>query len=201
MTATDPFLEATPVVDWSHPAVAARAAALRGEETDPSIIAKRCFEWVRDVIRHSQDCGATAVTCSASQVLVEGSGFCYAKSHLLAALLRANGVPAGFCYQRLALDDSGTAHCLHGLNAVLLPAFGWYRLDARGNRPGIDARFQPPTERLAFSVGASGELDLPGVWAAPLPIVVEALQRYSDAATLAANLPDLPAAAAPRLSV
>ncbi|MBI2949982.1 MAG: hypothetical protein HYY23_20300 [Verrucomicrobia bacterium] len=42
------------------------------------------------------------------------AGFCYAKSHLLAALLRARGIPAALCYQRLAFDAAGSAFCLHG---------------------------------------------------------------------------------------
>lgn len=65
------------------------------------------------------------------------TGFCYAKSHLLAALLRANGIAAGLCYQRLSVNGGGTPYCLHGLNAVFLKDFGWYRVDARGNKPGI----------------------------------------------------------------
>lgn len=32
-------------------------------------------------------------------------GICFAKSHLLAALLRCKSIPAGFCYQKLILDD------------------------------------------------------------------------------------------------
>ncbi|WP_338430147.1 transglutaminase domain-containing protein [Synechococcus elongatus] len=32
------------------------------------------------------------------------TGYCYAKSHLLVALLRACSIPAGFCYQRLSFD-------------------------------------------------------------------------------------------------
>jgi transglutaminase-like putative cysteine protease len=71
------------------------------------------------------------VTCSASQVLLHGTGFCYAKGHLLAALLRANAIPVGSCYQRLRIDGTGPPFCLHGFNSVHLPAIGWYRIDAR----------------------------------------------------------------------
>ena len=92
------------------------------------------------------------VTLKASEVLQHGTGFCYAKSHLLAALLRANGIPAGLCYQRLSVNDTGAPWCLHGLNAVFLEDIGWYRCDARGNRPGVTAAFTPPVERLAFAV-------------------------------------------------
>lgn len=45
------------------------------------------------------------VTCSASDVLQHRSGICYAKSNLLAALLRKEGIPTRFCYQRLILFE------------------------------------------------------------------------------------------------
>ena len=185
------FLRSTGLIDWQHPTVLARARVLGDGLTNPADIARSCFEWVRDEIKHSQDHGLTAVTCAASEVLQERSGYCYAKSHLLAALLRANRIPAGLCYQRLSLNEAGTAHCLHGLTAVLLPGVGWYRLDSRGNRSGIDAQFDPPVERLAFRLTLPGEADLPEVWTDPLPIVVEALRAHSTAASLGEDLPDV----------
>ena len=100
-------LEATPIVDWDRPEVLALARALAEGRDDPVAVARRCFEWVRDEIKHSGDHRLDPVTCSASQVLRHGTGFCYAKSHLLAALLRANAIPAGFCYQRLSIDGAG----------------------------------------------------------------------------------------------
>lgn len=118
------FLQPSAIINWEHPAVLEQARALGDGRVDPMTVARRCFEWVRDEIRHSQDYGLSAVTCTASDVLQERSGYCYAKSHLLAKLLRANGIPAGLSYQRLSLDAKGTTHCLHGLNAVLLPGIG-----------------------------------------------------------------------------
>jgi transglutaminase-like putative cysteine protease len=185
------FLKSTTVVDWEHPEVRRRAQWLRADASDATQIARRSFEWVRDEIKHSVDHALKPVTCSASEVLVTGSGFCYAKSHLLAALLRANGIPAGFCYQRLSQDGNGAPYCLHGLNAVYLLEFGWYRIDARGNRANVDSQFNPPVERLAFSVSLPGEADLREIWADPLAIVVDALQSHTDAGTLAAALPDV----------
>jgi transglutaminase-like putative cysteine protease len=191
----DGFLAHSEVIDWRHPAVMAQARALRGGLTDDVAVARLCFEWVRDEIKHSSDFRLTAVTCAASEVLQEGSGFCYAKSHLLAALLRANGLPAGLCYQRLSVDDEGRRFCLHGFNAVLLPGVGWYRADPRGNRAGIDAQFVPPVEQLAFSVRLAGEADLPGILPDPLPVVVDTIRTYSSADRLGENLPDLTPAA------
>lgn len=151
--------------------------------------ARRCFEFVRDRIFHSFDHGMDPVTLKASDVMAHRTGFCFAKSHLLAALLRANGIPAGLCYQRILLKDTGV-HCLHGLNAVYLQRHGWYRADARGNKDGVDAQFTPPVERLACSLGCEGERDIPGIFADPLPEVVELLSRYNNYLDIRNNLPD-----------
>jgi transglutaminase-like putative cysteine protease len=184
------FRASTGVVDWYHADVRSLAWLLASAVRDPVEIAGRCFEWVRDEIEHSVDFGRSEVTCRASQVLVHRTGFCYAKSHLMAALLRANGIPAGFCYQRLSIDGEGPPFCMHGLNAVWLPKFGWYRVDARGNKAGVDAQFTPPVERLAFAIEHDGEEDLPGVYAEPLGVVVDALRRYDNVRDVYANLPD-----------
>lgn len=187
----EPFLRSTDVIDWHHPDVLRLARSLVRGTSDPVEIARRCFEWVRDEIKHSRDYRLSPVTCSASEVLHHGSGYCYAKSHLLAALLRANGIPAGLCYQRLSRDENGEPYSLHGLNAVYLPEFGWYRVDPRGNRPGVNAHFTPPVEQLAFPIALSGEADLPEIWPDPLPVVVEALRSHTSAESLWENLPDI----------
>jgi transglutaminase-like putative cysteine protease len=154
-------------------------------------VTHRCFEFVRDAIRHSADHHLNPVTCRASDVLRYGTGYCYAKSHLLAALLRANGIPAGLCYQRLSVNDDGAPYCLHGLNAVYLPEYGWYRIDARGDKPGISARFTPPAEVLAFTPRLPGERDLPGIHTEPLPQVIATLTSHPDYSAVLHNLPDV----------
>ena len=153
-------------------------------------IARRCFEWVRDSIQHSSDYKRNPVTCAASEVLAAGTGYCYAKSHLLAAVLRANWIPAGFCYQRLSINDKGAPYSLHGLTAIYLAEFGWYRVDSRGNKPGVNAQFCPPEERLAFSLNFPGERDFSEILPEPLPVVVKALRAYSTWDQVYRNLPD-----------
>ncbi|RTL30717.1 MAG: transglutaminase family protein [Rhodocyclaceae bacterium] len=186
------YLGASRHIDFDHPQVSAKAAELASGTTDKTEIARRCFEFVRDHIRHSWDYRQNPVTCRASDVLRHGTGYCYAKSHLLAALLRANAIPAGLCYQRLSVgDDNGAPFCLHGLNAVFLDGFGWYRIDARGNKPGVAADFCPPTEVLAFAIRPPHEYDLPGIHAEPLAVVTDILERCSDVTEVIANLPDL----------
>lgn len=185
----DPDLAASEIVDWRHPEVLALAEEL-GRTGDVVAVAGRCFHWVRDQVHHSGDHPGGPITCSASEVLRHREGFCYAKSHLLAALLRANGIPAGFGYQRLSLDGDGPPFCLHGFNAVLLPGSGWYRVDARGNREGIETGFGPPRERLAFTPRVAGESTFAAVWPEPLPAVVDALRRSRTGEDLSRQWPD-----------
>ncbi len=185
-----PYLAVSSIINWTHPAVLAQARALAAGLTDEEAIARACFEFVRDDIRHSLDAQANPVTCTASEVLAHRIGYCYGKSHLLAALLRANGLPTALCYQRLSVDDNGPPYCLHGLNAVYLARHGWYRLDARGNKPGVAAEFCPPREALAFALRLSGELDVPGRFAEPLAAVVQVLTAHDDYRAVAAQLPD-----------
>lgn len=186
------YLAKSKYIDFDAPDVSAMAEALAQGVTSETELVKRCFEFVRDQIKHSSDFKLNPVTCRASDVLLHGTGYCYAKSHLLAALLRANGVPAGLCYQRLSVGDAGPPYCLHGLNAVYLSDYGWYRLDARGNKPGINVEFCPPEEALAFPIRERAERDLPEIWAEPLPVVVNVLETYRDFALVLANLPDVP---------
>jgi transglutaminase-like putative cysteine protease len=185
------YLKVSEVIDWQHPTIMEQAQQISGECGTPSSIAKACFEWVRDEIYHSVDYQMNPVTCRASDVLKYKTGYCYAKSHLLAALLRANQIPTGFCYQRLSIDDQGASHSLHGFNAIYLPEIGWYRVDARGNKEGVDAQFCPPQERLAFKTRLPGEQDFQAILAAPLPIVVAALQAQATWDEMLRYIPDI----------
>ncbi|MGV3592954.1 MAG: transglutaminase-like domain-containing protein [Gammaproteobacteria bacterium] len=187
------YLKPCRIIDFTHPEVAAKAAELRvldaAGAVDALATAQRCFEFVRDHVAHSGDIRSDHVTLKASDVLAHGTGWCFAKSHLLAALFRANGLPAALCYQRLQKDGQG-AFTLHGLNAVYLPQHGWYRCDARGNKPGVDAQFTPPVERLAWSEFDTGEFDFTARYAEPVPAVVGCLTECTTYAQVYANLPD-----------
>ena len=185
------YLTSTEFIDWDEPSVLNQAKELAAELHSPEDIVKECFEFVRDEIKHSWDFKLNPITSKASDVLKHGTGYCYAKSHLLAALLRANQIPVGLCYQRLTIAEDQPPFCLHGLNAVYLQSFGWYRVDARGNKEGVIAEFCPPVEKLAFPIITLGEADLPEVWAEPLPIVIQALQEGKTYQEVADNLPDI----------
>jgi transglutaminase-like putative cysteine protease len=185
------FLRPTSIIDSDHPDVVQLAHDLEGDSGNPVQVAQRCFEWVRDAVQHSHDFERNPVTCAASEVVRHRTGYCYAKSHLLAALLRANGIPAGLCYQRFRWNDDSTRYVLHGLNAVLLPGHGWVRVDARGNRADVDAQFTPPVEKLAFTPAAPGEVDYPDILAEPLDVVVRVLRGRRTWNEVWQNLPDV----------
>ena len=65
-----------------------------------------------------------------------------------------------------------------------------YRMDARGNRSGVDAQFTPPQEQLAFKIQFEEEADFPIIFAEPLNIVVKALERHLLWDELLQHLPD-----------
>ncbi|MEZ5334229.1 MAG: transglutaminase family protein [Methanolobus sp.] len=193
MTGIQDYLRATDIMDFNHPTVLKKAKELAKNSQNQTETVKLCFEFVRDDIKHSYDYRMNPVTLKASEVLEHETGYCYAKSHLLAALLRANSIPAGICYQRLSRDDNaeGGPFCLHALNAVYLENIGWYRMDARGNKEGGNAQFNPPYEQLAYEIRIEGEADLPEIWADPLPVVVETLTKFKSYDEVYENLPDV----------
>ena len=166
------YLQSTTIVDWQTAAVLECALNLGRTCVDTLDTARACFEFVRDGIGHSGDDRAAVTTCRASAVLAHGTGWCFAKSHLLAALLRANGIPTGLCYQRLCRDD-GTGFTLHGLNAAYLPGVGWYRVDPAATSRVLTPSSVPPEERLAWPVESAGEMDFPEIWPDPVPVVVQ----------------------------
>lgn len=127
----DEYLKPDEVINYQNEAVAKLADTLFKNAGNELEFIKTAYEYVRDKIAHSADINEDAVICSASEVLKAGHGICFAKSHLLAALLRCKGVPAGFCYQKIILDDE-TAPVLvyHGLNGVYIEDYNkWIRLD------------------------------------------------------------------------
>ena len=181
-----PFLTASAAIDCAHPMVQLLADEIRRpHDIDTMGVA---YDIVRDRFPHSMDIDTQAVSVSASDVLRHGHGICYAKSHLLAAVLRACGIATGLCYQKLG---GGERSYLHALNAVWLGDQGrWIRLDARGNKPGVDARFSIGVECLAFPVQTDrGQCDFAEIHARPLPSTLEALRRSDTMEGLARHLP------------
>lgn len=177
------YLEKTKYVNYDNPKVKELALKLKEESVDEIDLVKRTFEFVRDNIKHSWDAKDRRVTISASDVLEKGVGICWAKSNLLAALLRANNIPSGFSYQRLTLgDDESQGYCIHTLNTVYIKSLDkWIRLDSRGNKKGVDAQFSVNEEKLAFRIKSEGEIDYHDNHSYPDKGLMKVLEESSDA--------------------
>lgn len=139
---------------------------------------------------------ARGIACRASEVLALGHGLCFAKSHLLVALLRFAGHPAGFCYVSLVDDERPGRFTLHGFVGCWEPTrAAWVLLDPRGNRSGpggIESvcRFDPPYSLAYAPDPERGESLMPFVYKRPAKRIVDFLERVPDAAALRRNLPD-----------
>jgi transglutaminase-like putative cysteine protease len=186
------YLAKSRVIDFDDISIRRTAQSLSTGTGSEAETIRACFEFVRDGISHTFDIGASEVTCSASEVMKYGHGTCYAKSHLLAAILRSLGIPAGFCYQRLRDEDTPSGYALHGLNAVYYSSLKkWIRLDARGNKPYVNVRFEPGTDILAYAIDESqGESEDARIFDIPAESVITALIMSKDAKMLACRLPD-----------
>ena len=156
------YLSETPSIDYMNSHIQGKVRELRNQSENEIDYIKRCYVFVRDEIPHSWDIGADMVSKTASEVLVNKTGICWVKSCLLAALLRANGIPSGISYQLLTrADDDSEGHMIHALNTVYIKDFDkWIRLDARGNKENVNACFSLDEEKLAYPIRSEfGEID------------------------------------------
>ena len=189
----DEYLKEDNVINYGNENIMQLADALYQGASNEVEYIKKAYEYVRDSISHSADINEDILTCSASEVLEEKHGICFAKSHLLAALLRYKSIPTGFCYQKLFLDDE-TAPVLvyHGFNGVYINEYKkWIRLDARGNKEGVNAQFSLEKEQLAFHIRTEkGEEDGLIIYPNPNKNVLEQMKKYKTRTELWIDLPN-----------
>ncbi len=187
------YLSKDNVIDFDNKLIMELSDKLFNKAYDEIDYIRLAYEYVRDNISHSADINNDIITCSASEVLKAGHGICFAKSHLLAALLRYRSIPAGFCYQKLILDDDFAPVLIyHGLNGIFLKKFNkWIRLDARGNKSGVNAQFSTEFEQLAFPIRTElGEKDIFTIYPNPDEYVLEKLKIHKTRTKLWNDLPD-----------
>jgi len=185
-----PYLATSQWIDPKHPQVQALIDSRNWRALGEAEAARHAYEFVRDEVAHSWDARSHRITRTSTEALQHREGLCYSKAMLLAALLRALGIPAGLAYQRLLLGDApAEGYCLHSIATAFL-AGRWLRLDARGNKPGIDAQFSLDHERLAYSVRTHlGESELPDNYSVPPASIIAALDSHEDLFALMNALP------------
>lgn len=186
------YLKEDDVIDYSDESITQLADELYKKADSETEYIKAAFEFVRDEVSHSADINEDIITCSASEVLIARHGICFAKSHLLAALLRCKSIPTGFCYQKLTFgDETSPVLVYHGLNGVYLNEYKkWIRLDARGNKGKINAQFSIDEEQLAYLVCTEkGEEDGLVIYPAPDVKILEKLKNNKTRTALWNDLP------------
>lgn len=157
------YLIETQSIDYNDENIQKKVGHLKELSSDDIDYIERCFMFVRDEIPHSWDINASVVSKKASEVLINKTGICWAKSCLLAALLRANEIPSGISYQLLTRADNDTSdgYIIHAFNTVYIEQLDkWIRLDARGNKENVNAQFSLDEEHLAYETRSElGEID------------------------------------------
>lgn len=183
----DEYLKKDGIVDYGSKAIRELADALSAQAGSEIGFIKAAYEFVRDNIPHSADIGEESIPCTASEVLKAGHGVCFAKSHLLAAILRCKSVPSGFCYQKLILqEETEQALAYHGLNGVYIKDYKkWIRIDT-----GVEAQFSIEEEQLVIPVRLEmGEADGFVVYPDPDAEILEKLRKNKTRTELWDNLP------------
>ncbi len=187
----DIFLKEDEFVDYSSELIQETAKQLFDQVSSDIEKARIAYEFVRDQIPHSFDINAKIITAKASEVLKHRTGICHAKANLLAALLRSQGIPTGFCFQHitLAADDS-LGYCVHCYNAIYVD-HQWIKVDAGGNKPGINAQFSLGEPQLAYPPRKEyDEYFWKGIYANPHSDTMKMLQKARSLQDILEQIPD-----------
>ena len=185
------FLDENYYIDFSSTIIQAKAKTLFYGIDDSVEKTKIAYEYVRDEIPHTFDIPSDIITAKASDVLLYSTGICHAKANLLAALLRAQNIPAGFCFQHLTLSsDDSLGYCVHCYNAIFTNN-RWIKVDARGNTNGINAQFSLNEPQLAFLNRSSyNEYFWNGIYSKPHLDTMLMLEKANSLQDILDNIPD-----------
>lgn len=185
------FLAEDKYIDFSSLLIREKADELFSHTNTNIEKAKIAYKYVRDEIPHSFDINAKIITAKASDVLAHTTGICHAKSNLLAALLRAENIPAGFCFQHITLaNDDSLGYCVHCYNAIFVDNH-WIKVDARGNTNGKNAQFSLETPVLAFQNRKDyDEYFWKGIYAKPHADTMKMLEKAKSVQDILDNIPD-----------
>jgi len=185
------FLAENKYIDFSSTMIQDKVKSLFYGMDNDIEKAKIAYKYVRDEIPHTFDIQSDIITAKASDVLKYNTGICHAKANLLAALLRSQGIPAGFCFQHLTLsDDDSSGYCIHCYNAIFIDNH-WIKVDARGNTNGKNAQFSLAEPQLAFENRNNyDEYYFEGIYANPHLDTMLMLDKANSLQDVIDNIPD-----------
>ena len=99
------YLEETESIYYNNTIILEKVYELQKNSISLIEYIENANKFVRVETPHSWDIGTETVSRRASEVLMNKTGICRIRSCLLAALLRAYGVPSGISYQYLTRAD------------------------------------------------------------------------------------------------
>ena len=185
------FLEESLYIDFSSAIIQEKVKSLFYGIDDDVEKAKTAYEYVRDEIPHTFYIQSDIITAKASDVLKFRTGICHAKAILLAALLRAQDIPAGFCFQHIVLsEEEPVRYCVHCFNAIFIDD-RWIKVDASGNTNGKNAQFSLTEPKLAFSNRSDyDEYFWEGIYAKPHLDTMRMLEKANSVKDVVNHIPD-----------
>jgi transglutaminase-like putative cysteine protease len=146
------FLVASPFIDIENPRIAALAKKARGNARTPAELADRLRRFVGDYIKR-KDLGVGFAT--ASEVAQTRQGDCTEHGVLLAALARANGLPARVVAGLILIPGRRDAFGYHMWTQVWIDG-RWWDIDAAMDQTDCDATH---IALSASSLGGGGLLE------------------------------------------
>lgn len=187
------YLKCDRYVDFDNALIEDKAAELFEKAQNDLDKVRLAYEFVKDEIEDPADNGETCITVTASEVLSCGCGISHAKANLFAALLRSQGIPAGFTYRNLlqhAGKGKNTKHFVYALSTAYLNG-KWYILDVSGSKLGQATHFDLDHPTFTFSVDPSkGEYYYDGIFEKPYQTAMDRLEKAQDMTEFLNDYPD-----------
>jgi transglutaminase-like putative cysteine protease len=108
------------------PELRALSRQIVGVETNPCVIAKKCFDWIADNIKYSFAIEYSTIRNLSDYCRTKGYGDCGQEAMLFIALCRLNGVPARW---QTAWNIFPDFKDIHDWSEIYLAPYGWMPVD------------------------------------------------------------------------
>ncbi|MFO8009914.1 MAG: transglutaminase family protein [Dehalococcoidia bacterium] len=132
MVESSVYLKPTLSIESSHPAIIKKAKHLTGECRDDIEKAVQLFYFVRDSISYNIYMTSVFIEdFKASAVLERQKGYCVQKAVLLAALLRAAGIPSRLLFASIR-NHKMPSHIVEIMKGNVAPRHGYNQLFLQG---------------------------------------------------------------------
>ncbi len=191
------FLQENEIIDFNDKEIAKIVKNLQEKSKNEVEFVKNAVKFVALEISYppeKEEFKTQKPNLKASEVLKNKNAFCFGKANLLAALLRKNKIPCGFCDQLLVLDEENPQKkIIHTLNAVYFQEQKkWLRIDSRYfDEEKIEKSFADFCDLLAYEAEEKfDEIDNLGIYHNLPKEVFELYEKSQNNQEIVANLFD-----------